>query len=52
MRVGQPVPMYNWIAFAGFAVYSVYAQTNGLQGNIGELRLSYRNGMTALMTRV
>ncbi|MCJ1248164.1 hypothetical protein MMC30_005381 [Trapelia coarctata] len=32
-----PVPMYNWIAFVGYATYSVYAQTNGLQGNIGHL---------------
>lgn len=33
---GQPIPMYNWIAFVGFAAYSIYAQTNGLQGNVGE----------------
>jgi len=38
---GQPFPMYNWVAFLGFAAYSIYAQTGGLQGNVGELCLSF-----------
>ena len=46
---GQPIPMYNWVAFVGFAAYSIYAQTNGMQGNVGELCLGFATGGTMLM---